>query len=96
MNFVASTIKSDIKARVRGQRALPEAGRHRAGRLADGACGPDRAAKLEASDGDAAFYHAKIATARFFADHILSQAAGLRSAIVGGSAGVLSLDADQF
>jgi 3-(methylthio)propanoyl-CoA dehydrogenase len=52
--------------------------------------------KLAAGDGDAAFYRAKIATARFFADHILSQADGLRHAIVGGSAGVLALDVDQF
>jgi butyryl-CoA dehydrogenase len=51
---------------------------------------------LEASDADASFYHAKISTARFYADHILAQAPGLRSAIVSGSAGVLSLNADQF
>src|SRR5476649_509634 len=52
--------------------------------------------KLDANDGDAAFYQAKIATARFFADHILSQASGLRTAIIDGSAGVLALDVDQF
>jgi alkylation response protein AidB-like acyl-CoA dehydrogenase len=47
-------------------------------------------------EGDAAFLRAKIATARFFADHILSGAGGLRSAIVEGSAGVLALDVEQF
>jgi hypothetical protein len=52
--------------------------------------------KLEAGEGDAAFRRAKITTARFFADHILSQADGLRSAIVEGSAGVLGLAEDQF
>jgi alkylation response protein AidB-like acyl-CoA dehydrogenase len=52
--------------------------------------------KLDAGDGDATFYRAKIATARFFADHILSQAEGLRHAIVEGSAGVLALDVEQF
>jgi hypothetical protein len=52
--------------------------------------------KLDAGDGDAAFYRAKIATARFFADHVLSQADGLRHAIVDGSAGVLGLDVEQF
>jgi alkylation response protein AidB-like acyl-CoA dehydrogenase len=52
--------------------------------------------KLDGGDGDAAFYRAKIATARFFADHILAQADGLRHAIVGGSAGVLALDVEQF
>jgi butyryl-CoA dehydrogenase len=52
--------------------------------------------KLDANDGDAGFYKAKIATARFFADHILSQASGLRTAIIDGSAGVLALSEDQF
>jgi alkylation response protein AidB-like acyl-CoA dehydrogenase len=52
--------------------------------------------KLDAGDGDAAFYRAKIATARYFADHQLSQADGLRHAIVDGSAGVLALDVEQF
>jgi butyryl-CoA dehydrogenase len=52
--------------------------------------------KLDAGEGDASFYKAKIATARFFGDHILSQASGLRTAIVEGSAGVLALDEDQF
>jgi butyryl-CoA dehydrogenase len=52
--------------------------------------------KLDAGDGDAGFYKAKIATARFFADHILSQASSLRTAIVDGSSGVLALAEDQF
>jgi len=52
--------------------------------------------KLDAGAGDASFYQAKIATARFFGDHILSQASGLRTAIVDGSAGVLALSEDQF
>ncbi|BBB67710.1 acyl-CoA dehydrogenase [Undibacterium sp. YM2] len=52
--------------------------------------------KLNAGEGDAAFYKAKIATARYFADHILSAAQGLRSAIVDGSTGVMALPEDQF
>jgi hypothetical protein len=51
---------------------------------------------LAAGEGDAAFLRAKLATCRFFADHVLSQADGLRHAIVHGSAGVLALDIDQF
>ncbi|MFC7288486.1 acyl-CoA dehydrogenase [Herminiimonas glaciei] len=53
-------------------------------------------AKLDAGSGDAKFYQAKIATARFFADYFLSQAGAYRSAITGGSAGVLALDESQF
>jgi hypothetical protein len=52
--------------------------------------------KLAAGEGDAGFCKAKIATARFFADHFLSQASGLRHAIVDGSAAVLALDNEQF
>jgi 3-(methylthio)propanoyl-CoA dehydrogenase len=41
--------------------------------------------------GDAAGFHrAKIATARFYADHVLSQAAGLAHSIVHGAAGALA------
>jgi alkylation response protein AidB-like acyl-CoA dehydrogenase len=52
--------------------------------------------RLAAGEGDAAFYRAKIGTARFFADHVLSGADGLRHAILHGSAGVLALEVDQF
>jgi hypothetical protein len=52
--------------------------------------------KLDAGEGDASFYQAKIGTARFFADHVLSQAGSLRSAIVDGSAGVMALTEAQF
>jgi hypothetical protein len=46
--------------------------------------------KLAAGE-DADFMRAKIATARFYADHILSRAPGLRDAIVEGSAGVTEM-----
>ena len=52
--------------------------------------------KLGEGAGDAQFYKAKIGTARFFADHVLSQASGLRTAIIDGSAGVMALDVEQF
>jgi butyryl-CoA dehydrogenase len=52
--------------------------------------------KLQAGEGDAKFYQAKIATARVFAEHILSGADGIRTSIVEGSAGSLALAEDQF
>ena len=52
--------------------------------------------KLGAGDGDAGFYKAKIGTARFFADHFLTQSSGIRASILEGSAGVLALDVEQF
>ena len=42
------------------------------------------------------FYSAKIKTARFYADHILTRAIGLRASIVGGAEGVLALSEEQF
>ncbi len=53
-------------------------------------------ALLDAGEGDRAFFSAKIATARFFADHVLVQATGLCHAIVGGAPGVLALEDSQF
>ncbi len=52
--------------------------------------------KLRAGGSDAAFYQGKIITARFFADHILSQASGLSYSIVNGAAGVLELAEESF
>jgi len=51
---------------------------------------------LEQGSGDAAFLRAKIATARFFADHVLAQAPGLATSVVGGAAGTLALPVEQF
>jgi alkylation response protein AidB-like acyl-CoA dehydrogenase len=51
---------------------------------------------LEAGSDDRPFHAAKIATARYFADHVLTAAGGLRDSIVDGAAGVLALSADQF
>ncbi|MGH8377618.1 MAG: acyl-CoA dehydrogenase, partial [Gammaproteobacteria bacterium] len=46
--------------------------------------------------GDASFYKAKTGTARFYADHELTKAQGLKESIVAGAAGVLALSGDQF
>jgi 3-(methylthio)propanoyl-CoA dehydrogenase len=42
------------------------------------------------------FYRAKLATARYFAAHVLPQAGGLKDAIVGGGAAVLALPDSLF
>jgi len=51
--------------------------------------------KLDHEDGDPQFLRAKLATARFFADHCLPQASGLRESVVAG-ASVFGLVDDQF
>ena len=52
--------------------------------------------RLSEGKGDKSFYEAKIKTARFYADHVLTQAPGLRNAIVHGATGVMALGEDQF
>jgi alkylation response protein AidB-like acyl-CoA dehydrogenase len=55
------------------------------------------AAEMHLAAGeDTAFMRAKITTARFYADHILSRAPGLRDAIVEGSAGVTEMALDAY
>ena len=50
----------------------------------------------EAQAQDAAFMQAKVATARFYAEHILVKAAGVRDAIVGGAASVTALALEAY
>jgi len=52
--------------------------------------------RLSEGKGDKSFYEAKIKTARFYADHVLTQAPALRNTIVHGAAGVMALAEEQF
>lgn len=54
------------------------------------------AEKLAAAGTDTAFMNAKIATARFYAEHILNKAPGLRDSIVDGAESVTALALDAF
>ncbi|HYL22770.1 MAG TPA: acyl-CoA dehydrogenase [Burkholderiales bacterium] len=54
------------------------------------------AAERGLNSGDKAFLQAKIATARFYGDQVLVQAAALRDTVVKGAAGVLSVPEEQF
>jgi len=48
------------------------------------------------TSADKSFLEAKIKTARFFGDHVLSQASGLAATVTGGAATVMALSEDQF
>ena len=50
----------------------------------------------QAQAQDAEFMAAKITTARFYADHILTKASGLRDAIVDGARSVTALPLEAF
>ena len=52
--------------------------------------------KLSEKNADNSFYGAKIATARFYADHVLVQAPALRNTVVDGAACVMALSEEQF
>ncbi len=96
VGYVVANIKTDVKAVFAGSVTyLKLAGIVLGGwQMARAALVAQK--RLDAGEGDAAFYRAKIGTARFFADHILSQAPGLRTSIVDGAAGVLALEIEQF
>jgi 3-(methylthio)propanoyl-CoA dehydrogenase len=50
------------------------------------------AAQLAKGEGEAGFLKAKQLVARFYADHILAQAAGLAAATVHGADSVLAIE----
>jgi alkylation response protein AidB-like acyl-CoA dehydrogenase len=54
------------------------------------------AAAVEAGAEDKAFHEAKLVTARFFAEKIMPDAAGLRAKVEGGSDSLMALEPDQF
>ena len=54
------------------------------------------AERLAAGDGDSQYFHAKIATARYYADAVLPQAAALAHTIIHGGESALALAAEDF
>jgi hypothetical protein len=52
--------------------------------------------QLAGGGAEASFYRAKIATARFYADHVLTRAPGLARTVIAGADGALALQDDQF
>jgi len=84
VEFVAGKTSASPNACVLGQRALPDAG----GNLVAGwQLGRSllAAEELAKAGTDSAFMRAKIATARFYAEHILNKASGLRDSVIDGA-----------
>ena len=52
--------------------------------------------RLDAGEGDAAFNTAKLKTARFYADHLLTRVAGLREVVLAGASAVAEFPEDRF
>ena len=53
-------------------------------------------AKLDAGEGDPSFLNGKLATARFFCEHMLPRSQAHATAVEAGSDSVMALDNDQF
>jgi butyryl-CoA dehydrogenase len=96
VSYVSAQYKSDIRAVFAGSVPyLKLAG------LVIGGWQMARAAqialtRLKENTGDAAFFKAKIVTARFFADHLLSQVSGIAHSITLGADAVLAVSNDDF
>ena len=52
--------------------------------------------RLSTGEGDASFLQAKVATAHFYAEHILTRTSSLRAAILGGGDSVTALALESF
>jgi len=95
VNWIVATFNTDIKAVHAGSVPyLMLAG------IVTGGWQMGRAAlvasKRLAAEADKDFYAGKLATARFYADHVLSSAPGMRDSIVRGASGVMRLTEAQF
>ncbi len=96
VDFIVGAFKADARAAFAGSVPyLKLAGVVLSGwQMARAALAADR--MLEAGEGDAQFLVAKVATARFHADHLMAQAGALRAAAVEGSEGVLAMPEAAF
>jgi len=96
VDFVVSTYEADMRRASVGAVPLLELFGVVAGgwQMARAALAARQA--LKSSDGDEAFLKAKLVTARFYADHVLSRARGLSHAVVFGGDAALALDEEQF
>jgi len=94
--FVAATYGPDVRRVAVGAVPFLElfgvvAGGWQMGRAALAA-----AKRLREGEGDAPFYRAKLQTARFYADHVLTRAAGLAVTVVEGADAALAIEEEQL
>ncbi|MGE4359839.1 MAG: acyl-CoA dehydrogenase, partial [Lysobacteraceae bacterium] len=52
--------------------------------------------RLDAGEGDAGFNTAKLKTARFYADHLLTRVAGLREQVLAGASAIAEFPEERF
>lgn len=96
VTYVANNMKTDIKAVFAGSVLYLKLAGIVLGGWQMGRAALVAAEKIRQGDADLSFYQAKIGTARFFAEHYLVQAEGLKTSILVGSVGTLALSEHQF
>ena len=96
MAYIVATFKPDIKAASAGAVPYLKLFGIVAGGWLMARASVIAQKKLAAGEGDAAFYKAKIATTRFYADHILAMAPALSRVVTEGAEGVMALEEDSF
>jgi 3-(methylthio)propanoyl-CoA dehydrogenase len=98
VNFIVASFKTDVRAAFSGSVPyLKLTGIVLGGwQMARAALVASELLAQNAPGTDTEFLRAKISTARFFAEHVMSQAAGLRTSIVEGGVGVMALAEAQF
>ncbi len=98
VNFIVASFKADIRAAFAGSVPyLKLTGIVLGGwQMARAALVATELLAKNAAGTDTEFLNAKISTARFFSEHVLSQATGLRTSIVEGGVGVMALAEAQF
>ncbi|PRC94998.1 acyl-CoA dehydrogenase [Solimicrobium silvestre] len=96
VTYVANNMKTDIKAVFAGSVPYLKLAGIVLGGWQMGRAALVAAEKLQEGVADISFYQAKIATARFFAEHYLVQAQGIKTSILLGSVGTLALSEQQF
>ena len=96
VDYIVATYGNDIKAASAGSVPFLKLLGIVAGGWQMGRAALVASRRLAEGSGDAAFYGAKIITARFYADHVLAQAPGLAYSVINGAAGALALTEDQF
>jgi hypothetical protein len=96
VDYVVATYNADIRSVFAGSVPfLKLAGiTHGGWQMARAALAASR--RLTAGAADADFLRAKVATARFFADHILTGVPGMGKSVIHGAAGVLAIPAEVF
>jgi hypothetical protein len=96
VSFVVSTYGKDPRPALAGSVPLLELFGIVAGGWQMARAAMASRARLAEGSGDPGFYRAKLATARFYADHVLSRAAGLSHTVVRGATAALAIEDNQL